>query len=161
MDLSFHLCRFFYSSMIRARIRGSLSAAAQLQQTCSKQHVTLSVLSKKPPHSLWKHADVPVCIVYNPFAPRRAFMMFCNGHLHHPPSCPLQSTHQAEPLKILLCCFFLFFPPSSPLCLCCRMNKTLRADGLLALMVSPFYLHLMSYLNFMTDVLPLPHPENV
>ena len=88
-------------------------------------------------------------------------MMFCNGHLHHPPSCPLQSTHQAEPLKSLLCCFFLFFPPSSPLRLCCRMNKTLRADGLLALMVSPFYLHLMSYLNFMTDVLPLPHPENV
>lgn len=32
--------------------------------------------------------------------------------------------------------------------------------GLLALMVSPFYLHLMSYLNFMTDALPLPHPEN-
>lgn len=39
------------------------------------------------------------------------------------------------------------------------MNRTLRADGLLALMVSPFYLHLMSYLNCMADVLPLPHPE--
>ena len=63
--------------------------------------------------------------------------MFCNGQLHHPPSCPLQSAHQAEPLKSLSCCFFILFFFLLRSAFVARMNKMLRADGMLALMVSP------------------------
>lgn len=78
-------------------------------------------------------------------------MMFCNGQLHHPLSVHSKVPTRQNHLKVFYVAFSSSFP-SPPLRLCCGMNKTLRADGRLALMVSPFHLHLMSYLNFMTDV---------
>ena len=118
----------------------------------TKQHVTLwaaTTCRMKPP-------DASCIMCYSSICPEESihdvFVMVSPISL--PPVHSKVPTRQNH-LKDFHVAFSssVFFSP--PLCLCCRMNKMLRADGLLALMVSPFYLHLMSYLNFMTNALPL------